>query len=71
MPIQLKDVNGNLVAMTTSQKQQFVQDLQIDPAAIGAATSAQGLKADSALQSVPVASATVLGGVKLCSLRIA
>lgn len=71
MPISVRDDNGNVVAMTSAQKTQFITDLGITAAGIGAATSAQGLKADSALQSVPVASATVLGGVKLCSLRIA
>ena len=34
-------------------------------AASAFATSAQGLKADSALQSIPIASASVLGGVKI------
>lgn len=60
MPISIKDVNGNTVAMTNAQKTQFLSD-------IGAATAAQGAKADSALQSVPIASATVLGGVKVGS----
>lgn len=36
----------------------------ITPASIGAATIAQGAKADSAIQSIPVATTTVLGCVK-------
>lgn len=39
MPIQLKDVNGNLVAMTNTQKTQFISDLGITPEAIGAVSA--------------------------------
>lgn len=63
MPIQLKDAQGNLVAMTNAQKSQFISDLGITPSVIGAVPSSSVTSTGLALISATDAPAarTALG----------